>query len=159
MAHQLVYNETITFQEVHMKQQNYENHSKIDPVYHYGISLLSLATFILSIIFFVKNVAEETLLSFIVLFAAVTFLLIMAKLRLYALQLQDRIIRTEENFRHYRLTGRDLDRRLSVKQVIALRFAPDEEFPGLAARTLDEDLSSKDIKKAVQNWRADHHRV
>ncbi|MBH9967333.1 DUF6526 family protein [[Bacillus] enclensis] len=75
------------------------------------------------------------------------------------MQLQDRIIRNEENFRHYRLTGRDLDRRLSVKQVIALRFAPDEEFPGLAARTLDEDLSSKDIKKAVQNWRADHHRV
>ncbi|WP_175987118.1 DUF6526 family protein [Bacillus sp. Marseille-Q1617] len=142
-----------------MNQQNYENHSKIDPVYHYGISLLSLSTLILSIIFFVKNVATETLLSFIVLFAAVTFLLIVAKLRLYALQLQDRIIRTEENFRHYRLTGRDLDHRLSVKQVIALRFAPDEEFPGLAERTVTEGLSPKDIKKAVLNWRGDHHRV
>ncbi|QWC23423.1 hypothetical protein KJK41_03345 [Bacillus haikouensis] len=142
-----------------MKQQNYENHGKIDPVYHYGISLLSLATFILSVVFFVNNVANETLLSFILLFAAVTFLLIMAKLRLYALQLQDRIIRTEENFRHYRLTGKDLDHRLSLKQVIALRFSPDEEFPALAEQAAAEGLPPKEIKKAVQNWRADHHRV
>ncbi|MGM0751901.1 MAG: DUF6526 family protein [Bacillota bacterium] len=142
-----------------MKQQNYENHSKIDPLYHYGISLLSIVTLILSITFFVKNVGTEALLSFIVLFASITFLFMAVKLRLYALQLQDRIIRNEENFRYYRLTGNQLDPRLSVKQVIALRFAPDEEFPGLVERARSEDLSAKDIKKAVQNWRADHHRV
>jgi hypothetical protein len=142
-----------------MKQQNYENHSKIDPLYHFGLSLLSIVTLVLSITFFVKNVGTEALLSFIVLFASVTFLFMTVKLRLYALQLQDRIIRDEENFRYYRLTGNLLDSRLSVKQVIALRFAPDEEFPGLVERTLTEDLTAKDIKKAVQNWRADHHRV
>ncbi|MGR3762873.1 DUF6526 family protein [Rossellomorea sp. NS-SX7] len=142
-----------------MKQQNYENHSKIDPVYHYGIALLTVFILILSITFFVKNVGTETLLSFIVLLAAVTFVLIVAKLRLYALQLQDRVIRNEENFRHYRLTGKALDGGLTVKQVVALRFAPDEEFPGLVERAITENLSPKDIKKAVQNWRGDHHRV
>jgi hypothetical protein len=114
---------------------------------------------VLSITFFVKNVGTEALLSFIVLFASVTFLFMTVKLRLYALQLQDRIIRDEENFRYYRLTGNLLDPTISMKQVIALRFAPDEEFPGLVERTLTEDLTAKDIKKAVQNWRADHQRV
>jgi hypothetical protein len=142
-----------------MKQQNYENHSKIDPLYHFGISLLSIVTLVLSITFFVKNVGTEALLSFIVLFASVTFLFMTVKLRLYALQLQDRIIRDEENFRYYRLTGNLLDPTISMKQVIALRFSPDEEFPGLVERTLTEDLTAKDIKKAVQNWRADHQRV
>jgi Family of unknown function (DUF6526) len=142
-----------------MKQQTYENHSKIDPVYHYGIALLTVVTLILSIAFFVKNAGTETLLSFIVLFAAVTFVLIVVKLRLYALQVQDRIIRNEENFRYYRLTGKTLDPALTVKQVVALRFAPDEEFPGLVERAAAENLTSKDIKKAVQNWRGDHHRV
>jgi hypothetical protein len=142
-----------------MKLQNYENHSKIDPVYHYGITLLTVVTLILSIVFFVKNAASQTLLSFIVLFTTITFLFIMVKLRLYALQVQDRTIRDEENFRYYRLTGNVLDPDLTVKQVVALRFAPDEELPGLVERTLTENLSPNDIKKAVQDWRADHHRI
>ncbi|NQD67616.1 hypothetical protein HP456_17010 [Bacillus haikouensis] len=142
-----------------MKLQNYENHSKIDPVYHYGITLLTVVTLILSIVFFVKNAASQTLLSFIVLFTTITFLFIMVKLRLYALQVQDRTIRDEENFRYYRLTGNVLDPELTVKQVVALRFAPDEELPGLVERTLTENLSPNDIKKAVQDWRADHHRI
>ncbi|MGG1631845.1 DUF6526 family protein [Rossellomorea sp. NRS-1567] len=142
-----------------MKQQNYENHSKIDPVYHVGIALLSLITLILTITFFVKNVGTETLLSFVVLFVVLTITLIGIKLRTYALQLQDRIIRTEESFRYYRLTGNPPDAGLSMKQMIALRFAPDEEFPGLVERTLTENLTAKDIKKTIQNWRADHHRV
>jgi hypothetical protein len=142
-----------------MKLQNYENHSKIDPVYHYGITLLTVVTLILSIVFFVKNAASQTLLSFIVLFTTITFLFIMVKLRLYALQIQDRTIRDEENFRYYRLTGNVLDPELTVKQVVALRFSPDEELPGLVERTLTENLSPNDIKKAVQDWRADHHRI
>ncbi len=142
-----------------MKQQNYENHRKFDPAFHTGIALLSLVTLILSITFFVKNVGTQTLLSFVVLFAVLTIILIGLKLRGYALQLQDRIIRNEENIRCERLTGNPLDPKLSLKQVIALRFASDEEFPGLVERTLSENLSPDDIKKAVQNWRADHHRV
>ncbi|MCC5803935.1 DUF6526 family protein [Rossellomorea vietnamensis] len=142
-----------------MKQQNYENHSKVDPVFHVGIALSALVTLILAILFFVKNVGTETLLSFIVLLVVITLILVGVRLRTYALQVQDRVIRTEENFRYYRLTGNELDGRLSLKQIIALRFAPDEEFPVLVERTLAENLTPNDIKKAVQNWRADHHRV
>ena len=142
-----------------MKQQNYENHSKVDPVFHVGIGLSALGTLILTITFFVKNVGDETLLSFIVLLIVITLILVGVRLRTYALQVQDRVIRTEENFRYYRLTGNELDGRLSLKQIIALRFAPDEEVPVLVERTLAENLTPNDIKKAVQNWRADHHRV
>jgi energy-coupling factor transporter transmembrane protein EcfT len=142
-----------------MKQQNYENHGKVDPVFHVGIALSALVTVILTITFFVKNVGTETLLSFIVLLVVIMLILIGVRLRTYALQVQDRVIRTEENFRYYRLSGNELDGRLSLKQIIALRFAPDEEFPGLVERTLAENLTPNDIKKAVQNWRADHHRV
>ncbi|PFA66712.1 hypothetical protein CN378_13390 [Bacillus sp. AFS015802] len=142
-----------------MKQQNYENHSKVDPVFHVGIALSALITLILTITFFVKNVGGQPLLSFLVLVAVITIILIGVRLRTYALQVQDRVIRTEENFRYYRLTGNELDGRLSLKQIIALRFAPDEEFPVLVERTLSENLTPNDIKKAVQNWRADHHRV
>ncbi|CAN7551583.1 DUF6526 family protein [Rossellomorea sp. LjRoot5] len=142
-----------------MKPQNYENHSKVDPVFHVGIALSALITLILTITFFVKNVGTETLLSFVVLLVVITLILVGVRLRTYALQVQDRVIRAEEQFRYYRLTGNEMDSRLSLKQIIALRFAPDEEFPALVERTLAENLTPNDIKKAVQNWRADHHRV
>ena len=76
-----------------------------------------------------------------------------------AFQAQDRAIRAEENFRHYLLTGKPLDSRLRVSQIVALRFASDAEFPGLAVKAADEKLKNEDIKKLIQNWRADHHRV
>ncbi|MFP3360994.1 DUF6526 family protein, partial [Planococcus sp. SIMBA_143] len=80
-----------------MKQQNYENHSKMDPVFHVGMALSALITLILTITFFVKNVGDETLLSFLVLVAVITIILVGVRLRTYALQVQDRVIRAEEN--------------------------------------------------------------
>jgi type II secretory pathway component PulF len=139
--------------------QNYEQHRKMDPLYHVGIALLGLITLILSIMFFFQNVGSQWLLSVIVLGFALMFVFVTVKLRRYALTLQDRIIRSEENFRYYRLTGNLLDSKLSLKQVIALRFAQDEEYPVLVERAIQENLPPDDIKKAVRNWRADHHRV
>jgi hypothetical protein len=72
---------------------------------------------------------------------------------------QDRVIRSEENFRHYLLTGKQLDRQLRTKQVVALRFASDTEFVSLAARALSENLSSKAIKKSITQWRPDYRRI
>jgi hypothetical protein len=80
-------------------------------------------------------------------------------MRLFALKAQDRAIRAEENLRHFVLVGRLLDPRLSVRQIIALRFASDTEFPGLAQRAATESLEAKDIKQAVKAWRADTYRV
>jgi hypothetical protein len=79
--------------------------------------------------------------------------------RMYALKAQDRAIRAEENLRHFVLTGKLLDPRIGIQQVIALRFAPDDEFVALASRAAEENLTPDAIKQAVKNWRADTYRV
>ena len=86
----------------------------------------------------------------------------MIKIRLYALRNQDRIIRLEENVRYRALLSPALLERsaiLSLRQVIALRFASDAELPALIERTLTEGLQSKAIKQSIQTWRPDTHRV
>ena len=79
--------------------------------------------------------------------------------RSFALRAQDRAIRAEENFRHFVLTGKGLDPRLRLGQIIALRFAGDEEFPVLCKRAVEEKLSNRQIKQVIRNWRADYYRV
>ena len=79
--------------------------------------------------------------------------------RSFALRAQDRAIRAEEQLRHYVMTGKLLDPRLNIRQIIALRFAGIEEFVALAQRAADQNLSPKDIKQAVKNWRTDNDRV
>ena len=68
-------------------------------------------------------------------------------------------IRAEENLRHFALTGKLLDSRLTIKQIIGLRFASDAEFVELARKAAYEGLSQDAIKRAVKNWRADHNRL
>jgi hypothetical protein len=72
---------------------------------------------------------------------------------------QNRAIRAEENLRHFAMTGKLLDPNLKMGQIVALRFASDEEYLALAKRAIEENLSRDDIKKAIKNWRADYHRV
>ena len=79
--------------------------------------------------------------------------------RRFAIVAQDRAIRAEENLRHFALTGKLLDKQLKLSQIIALRFASDEEFVDLAQRAVKENLTNKQIKEAIQNWRGDYHRV
>jgi len=80
-----------------------------------------------------------------------------------ALTAQDRLIRLEERLRYREILSADLAKRadaLTLGQIIALRFAPDDELPGLVERTLNAEFArGKDIKMAVKNWRGDHVRV
>ena len=80
-----------------------------------------------------------------------------------ALKSQDRVIRLEERLRYKEVLDADLAKRASelpASQIISLRFAPDEELAGLVSQVLDGKLnSSKEIKMAIKNWRADDHRV
>ena len=79
--------------------------------------------------------------------------------RVFALKAQDRAIRAEESLRYFILTGKPLDHRLTLGQIIALRFASDEEMPALAEKAVTHGLSNDDIKKQIRVWRMDVHRV
>jgi hypothetical protein len=99
------------------------------------------------------------MISAILLVSSVALFLAVQKMRTYATTLQDRVVRAEENFRHFVLTGKPLDPALVLDQIIALRFASDEGFPELCARAIRERLGKDAIKQAVTHWRADAHRV
>ena len=142
-----------------MKEQNYQNHSRYVFMYHFVTWAAIAAVIIGSIINLLHSSKQNLYLASLI----VVISLILASLswygRQFALRAQDRAIRAEENFRHFILTGKPLDNRLRVGQIIALRFASDEEFLELAARAVKEKLSNKDIKKAIKNWKADNHRA
>jgi hypothetical protein len=72
---------------------------------------------------------------------------------------QDRAIRAEENLRHFALTGKRLDPRLTIKQIVGLRFASDAEFVELARKAAESSMTQDAIKTSVTNWRADYDRV
>ena len=142
-----------------MTEQNYSNHVRLHKAFHFGIMPLCIVGFIGSIINLTHagagNLYDASLM------ALVFFILfnVAGLARLYALKAQDRAIRAEENLRHFALTGKLLDKQLKLSQIIALRFASDEEFVDLAQRAVKENLSNKQIKEAIQNWRGDYHRV
>jgi hypothetical protein len=144
-----------------MQDQNYANHSRFVPLYHYVSSTLLLAVLTGSFINLYHAVGkQEGLYSASLICAlAVVLMLVWFFARSFALKAQDRTIRAEENFRHFILTGKPLDSRLRMSQVIALRFASDEELTVLAQKAVTENLSSKQIKQAVKNWRGDYNRV
>lgn len=144
-----------------MKEQNYKNHARFDPAYHAVLFGMVVLTFIGSCVNLWKSAGDHQRLYSAALIVALTAstLLLMFICRIYALKAQDRAIRAEENLRHFVLTGKLLDPRLSVKQIVALRFAPDAEFPALAARAADTNMEPDAIKQAIQNWRADNYRV
>ncbi|MFM7671274.1 MAG: DUF6526 family protein [Bacteroidota bacterium] len=142
-----------------MAAQNFRNHSRMHPFYHYGLMPLSLGGLVFSGIQ-LFNCGQNNCTSSILFF--LTFLLLfgaIALVRIYALKVQDRVIRSEENFRHFLLTGKPLDAKLRSGQIIALRFASDAEFPVLAQRAVSENLTAKQIKESIQDWRADYRRV
>lgn len=142
-----------------MAEQHYDNHRQFVFTYHI-LTLLALIALLIGSIRNVIYCSAENLYSASLL-VLVSFILLSLYIhtRIFALKAQDRAIRAEENLRHFALTGKLLDSRLSVKQIIALRFASDEEFPSLAQRAADGNLSTNAIKKQIKVWRADTHRV
>ena len=139
-----------------MQEQGYKNHLRLDPAHHMVAVPLALITFIGAV---VHLVVHFSWLSVLFVIAALALALVIGNLRRYATKLQDRIVRMEENFRHFTLTGKALDPKLTLDQIIALRFASDDEFPGLCERAVREAMSKDQIKRAVQSWRADLVRV
>ena len=144
-----------------MNSQNYANHRQYVPMYHIVLFILQLAIMIGAVVNLVKSVGDHQRIysaSLIVALSVALFILFFL-VRMFALKAQDRAIRAEENLRHLALTGKLLDPRLSIRQIIGLRFAPDAEFLALAKRAVDENLSEDDIQRAIKDWKADTYRV
>jgi len=145
-----------------MQEQNYKNHTRIIPLFHYGVFAMITAIMVGAI---VKGYRSYTtgltgmLVPAILFIIAVTLLLLAWYARAFAIKAQDRAIRAEENLRYFAITGNLLDSKLSMGQIVALRFASNNEFVDLAHRAVAEDLKPSDIKKAIQHWKADHKRV
>jgi hypothetical protein len=144
-----------------MSTQNYENHTQLVTLYHKVTLPILLLTLIGSVENLVQSWGDHERMysaSLIVVLSVCLFSALFFA-RVFALKAQDRAIRAEENLRHFALTGKLLDARLSVSQIVGLRFASDAEFVALARQAADESLSPKAIKRAVKNWRADTYRV
>ena len=142
-----------------MKEQNFNNHSQMVPGFHYLTFGGIIALLGGSINYLLKASAENKYLAALLVLTSVVFILIAWFTRIFALKAQDRAIRAEENLRHYVLTGKLLPSSLRVGQIVALRFAPDAEFPALVEKAAANNLSGKEIKQSIQNWKADFYRV
>ena len=139
--------------------QNLKNHARLDPLYHIFLGLVVLVNLLYSIVHLVRHLSLRSGW-FVVVSLALVILYI--RVRTYPIKVQDRVIRLEERLRLMALAPpewRDQVNRLSVDQLIALRFASDDELIPLAKQALNEHLSRKQIKERVRNWRADHWRV
>ncbi|MFT3911341.1 MAG: DUF6526 family protein [Ferruginibacter sp.] len=145
-----------------MQEQNFKNHTRFVPLYHYVAFALIGILIISSLIRLYKSYVYNFRYLWVpgmFLIISIVLLLLAWYARVFAIKAQDRAIRAEENLRYYAITGNLLDPKLTMSQIVALRFAPNNELLELAHRAVKENLSAKDIKKAIKDWKADHHRA
>lgn len=144
-----------------MAEQNFSNHMKLVPTFHF---------FVLPVLFLnlVQSIYRLIHIGFkwdgwVARLTALALVLLAFHARLFALRVQDRVIRLEERQRLGLLLPEDLQPRIAEftpAQLIALRFASDEELPALAHKVLnDKTADLKAIKQSVKHWRADYLRA
>jgi hypothetical protein len=145
-----------------MENQNYNNHSKYYVPHHFVFYPLTLIIGIFCFYQGNKNPAlKEIWWSLTVIMIMMVFLSFMVRQH-YGLKNQDRIIRGEVRYRYFVVTGERfelLESNLSNSQIFALRFASDQELKELVQKTVDQNLTSKEIKQSIQNWQADNWRL
>lgn len=140
--------------------QNYQNHTRWFPLFHFVITPLLLFNLIWQALRLFHdpewNHAENVLM-------AIVFFLIALAARTQVLIVQNRVIRLEESLRYHKLLPSDLAfkaEQLPTNIKVALRFASDDELPELVHRAVNGEFNNtKEIKLAVKNWRGDHLRA
>jgi len=142
-----------------MELQNFNNHTRMIPMYHYFVFSLELLLFIGAIVNLVNSSGKNLYSASLLVLAAFILFFITFYARYFALKAQDRAIKAEENFRHYLLAGKPMDSNLRMRQIIGLRFASDEEYLALAEKAVNDNLTEKEIKESIINWKADFYRV
>lgn len=144
-----------------MKRQTFENHIRYYTPHHF-IYYPVVILFLIFSVYAAFTSEDQLIWAFISAIFVVLFCLAFMLRQHYALTLQNRIVRLELRYRYFSLTGNRLEyfeNRLSDEQLFALRFAPDDELKDLIEKTLSENLSGIEIKKAIKLWKGDYHRV
>jgi hypothetical protein len=150
--------------------QNYSNHRKFVPAYHYVLLLLILILIGIT----ATNLVEQIMAcragacteggccwvygGLVPFLMAIALLITAALMRQFSTKVQDRAIHAEESLRYFILTGKPVDPRLTWPQIIALRFAGDDEYLSLKDKAIAENMKPDDIKKEITHWREDNHR-
>jgi hypothetical protein len=141
------------------KTQSFKSHGRFDPIFHFFLALVSLASIVIAIVYAVSRPGFYSVWMVVV---AVAAFLALFKLRSYPLKVQDRVIRLEERLRLQALAPPEwraqIDR-LSEDQLIGLRFASDGEVVDLARQALEHGWTRKQIKEQIRSWRGDYWRV
>ena len=145
--------------------QSFQNHTRFDPLFHFVLLPLFLLNFLFHCVEFVRllmNGGNDWMRPLWALVVSLGLLLLTFKTRLYALKIQDRVIRLEERLRLQSILPEGLRSRipeLTESQLIGLRFASDGEVTALAQAALDNKMDLKQIKQAVRTWRPDNFRA
>ena len=136
--------------------QNYANHARLVPPFHFFALPVLLANFIWQGYHLIKGLSANTVISTLL---ALALIMVALFARMFALTVQDRVIRLEMRLRMERVLPADLRSRIgefSVGQLVALRFASDGELPELSRKVLDGKIEDrKAIKLMVREWQAD----
>lgn len=141
------------------KPQSLKNHARFDPIFHYFLTWISLASLVIAIVYAVRHPGFYS--AWMVVVAVAAFFALF-KLRSYPLKVQDRVIRLEERLRLRELAPPERQAQIGClreDQLIGLRFASDDEVVELARQAVEENLNRKQIKERVRSWRADDWRV
>ena len=140
-------------------KQEYSNHRHWVPLYHVLTFAAMGALLLGSIFYLLMNKDKSYMLPFLLVLMVLTLISVSFHCRSFALKAQDRAIRAEETLRYFILTGKRLNQDLSLYQIIALRFASDEEFVSLTEKAIEQNLKPDEIKRLIRNWRPDYHRA
>jgi Family of unknown function (DUF6526) len=143
------------------KPQSLQNHTRIVAPFHMFVLPVFLLNAGWSIYHVIKaGISFESVLGILVAFALLTFALFS---RVFALTVQDRIIRLEMRLRLAEVLPVDLRPRIpefNVAQLVSMRFASDAELPSIARKVLDEKMNDrKAIKQLVKDWQGDYLRA
>lgn len=139
--------------------QNVKNHARLDPPFH----LFTFGLYLLNVVFATVHIYQQrTIFSVWYVVLSLAVIVPILRIRMYPLKVQDRVIRLEERLRLQALAPQEWHSqiyRLSEDQLIALRFADDDEVVELAKQALEHNLSRKQIKERIRSWRPDDWRV
>lgn len=142
-----------------MNSHSNKSHSQNESPWYFITGSAILVVVVGGVVNLLKSTSETIYSALLILIISLILGSFFWYIRKFALMARGRAIQAEESLRHFMLTGKPLDHRLRMGQIIALRFASDEEFAELAHKAAEKGLRSKTIKKMIKTWRPDIYRV